>query len=172
MTDLILRDSTAADQEAIKTVTLAAYEQYSPMMGPMWQLYRTNIVETLADTQPAEQIVAEHNGEVVGTVLLYPANTAFNAPDDSEAVLHYPEVRLLAVTPAARGLGAGKALMEECIRRARKAGVKAVTLHTHEMMAVAMAMYERMGFQRAPELDFKPAPQVTIKGYRYNLTES
>jgi hypothetical protein len=26
-----------------------------------------------------------------------------------------------------------------------------------------------MGFVRAPDLDFHPVPQVTIKGYRFNL---
>jgi len=50
-------------------------------------------------------------------------------------------------------------------------GAPALTLHTHEIMAVAMRMYERMGFVRAPELDFHPAPDVTIKGYRRDLTE-
>jgi hypothetical protein len=33
-------------------------------------------------------------------------------------------------------------------------------------MQAAMRLYEGMGFQRAPELDFQPAPGVTIKGYR------
>lgn len=37
------------------------------------------------------------------------------------------------------------------------------------MMRVAQAMYERLGFQRAPETDFEPAPGVTIKGYRLPL---
>jgi ribosomal protein S18 acetylase RimI-like enzyme len=61
--------------------------------------------------------------------------------------------------------------MRECIRRARRSGAPALTLHTHEMMAVAMRMYERMGFIRAPELDFHPAKDITIKGYRLSLTE-
>jgi hypothetical protein len=30
-------------------------------------------------------------------------------------------------------------------------------------------MYERRGFVRAPELDFHPAPEITIKGYRLSL---
>ena len=55
------------------------------------------------------------------------------------------------------------------MRRARQAGFAAVTLHTTDMMAVAMSMYERIGFVRAPELDFEPAPGFTIKGYRYTF---
>jgi len=41
-----------------------------------------------------------------------------------EAVSPYPEVRLLAVAPAARGKGIGEALMRECIRRARRSGAR------------------------------------------------
>lgn len=42
-------------------------------------------------------------------------------------------------------------------------------LHTTEAMQVAMAMYERMGFHHAQELDFHPAPDLTVKGYRLDL---
>jgi hypothetical protein len=37
------------------------------------------------------------------------------------------------------------------------------------MMAVARAMYERMGFVRAPEFDFQPAPETVVMAYRLDL---
>ena len=37
------------------------------------------------------------------------------------------------------------------------------------MMQTALRMYERMGFVRAPELDFHPAPGFIVKGYRLDL---
>jgi hypothetical protein len=37
-------------------------------------------------------------------------------------------------------------------------------------MQVAMRLYERMGFARAPDLDFSPAPGITVKGYRLPLS--
>jgi GNAT superfamily N-acetyltransferase len=80
-----------------------------------------------------------------------------------------PEVRLLAVAPEARGQGIGTALMKECIRRARRLGAACLNLHTTDMMQVAMRMYERMGFVRAPELDFHPDPSITVKAYRLEL---
>ena len=160
MNDLIVRDARDGDREIIRRVTLSAYEQYAAVMQTHWEGYRHNILTTLGDVKPAEQIVAEQHGAIVGTVLLYPAGT-----------LAWPELRLLAVAPAARGQGVGAALMRECVRRARQSGAAALTLHTHEIMVVAMRMYERMGFVRAPDLDFHPAKDVTIKGYRLNLTE-
>lgn len=162
MTSFNLRDATELDQDAIREVTLAAYEEYAAVMHPLhWQFYRQNIIATLADVRPAAQIVAEGEGNLVGTVLLYPAG---------DAPLIWPEIRLLAVLPEARGLGIGGALVRECMGRAVAAGAAAITLHTTDMMAAAMRMYEKMGFVRAPELDHQPVPEVLVKGYRFDLT--
>ena len=169
MSDLILRDARDGDGDAIREVTLAAYSVYVPIMGPMWKFYQQNILETLADITPVEQIVAERDGSIVGTALLYPSGTVFHRPGGESATLAWPEMRLLAVAPAAQGLGIGAALVKECIRRTQQSGIAVLTLHTTEMMQVAMAMYERMGFHHAPELDFHPAPDVTVKGYRLDL---
>ena len=171
MSDLIIRDARAGDREIIRDVTLSAYQQYAAVMQTHWDGYRRNILTTLEDVKAAEQIVAEQRGTIVGTVLLYPARTVFTAPNSASVTLAWPEVRLLAVAPAARGQGIGVALMRECVRRARQSGAAALTLHTHDIMAVAMRMYERMGFVRDPDLDFHPAKDVTIKGYRLSLTE-
>lgn len=168
---LAIRDARPADRAAIEAVTLAAYEQYAVTLGAaLWGMYRQNIVATLADVKAATQIVAEQEGALIGSVLLYPAGGDMGEPGGGKAMtLTWPEVRLLAVAPAARGSGAGRRLMEECIQRARAAGATALTLHTTDMMRVAMQLYERMGFERAPELDFSPAPGITVKGYRLAL---
>ena len=93
--------------------------------------------------------------------------------DASEPItLSWPEVRLLAVAPAARGQGVGAALMKECMQRARHSGTRALALHTTDIKNAATRLYERMGFQRAPELDFEPAPGVTAKGYLLTLEDS
>jgi GNAT superfamily N-acetyltransferase len=169
MTELNIRDARAGDRAAIEVVTIAAYLEYAPIMQENWERYRHSILGTLADVKPATQIVAEQDGAIVGTVLLFPAATVINRPAGGTATLTWPEIRLLAVSPAARGQGVGAALVRDCMRRAREAGADAVTLHTTDMMAVAMSMYERMGFARATELDFEPAPGFTIKGYRYRF---
>ncbi len=170
MNDLHIRNADIRDQEAIRDVTLSAYEEYATKMPPdAWEGYSANIVSTLADVKPAEQIVAEQNGRVVGSVLLYPAGTFVHPPNGAPIVQEFPEVRLLAVAPDARGQGIGTALMQECIRRARLAGVPMLDLHTTDIMEVAMRMYERLGFFRAPEIDFYPAENVVIKGYRFDL---
>jgi predicted N-acetyltransferase YhbS len=160
---VLVRDARPADRDAIREATLAAYAEYAPQMPRYWDGYRANILATLADPAPAEQIVAEQDGAVVGSVLLYPAGLELPGPERARS--QSPEVRLLAVAPAARGRGIGLGLMQECIRRARQHSAS-LTLHTTPMMAAAVRLYERLGFARAPELDVQVAPGLTIAGYR------
>ena len=169
MSDLLIRDARRSDADALRELTLAAYQEYAAQMPAHWEAYRQNILATLANPTPAVQIVAEHARTLVGTVLLYPAGTTVSAPGGASVQRQWPEVRLLAVAPAARGRGIGAALMQECVRRARASGRAVLTLHTTDMMRVARHLYERMGFVRAPELDFHPAPGLTIRGYRLDL---
>jgi predicted N-acetyltransferase YhbS len=169
MKDFQLRDAHPQDHESILALTLEANQEYGRDAPEAWTAYADNIRETLSNHSPAEQIVAERDGEILGAVLLYPAGITLESADGRQFPLAYPEVRLLAVKPAARRGGVGRALMEECVVRARKAGAAAIALHTTDLMQVAMRMYERMGFVRAPEADFKPAPEFVIKGYRLTL---
>lgn len=157
-----LREVLAAERQAAIELTFAAYAQYAQYLPPeIWERYRENIVATLTARGAGEHIVAVQSGDIVGSaVLVFP-----NAPNNAEV----PEMRLLAVASAARGQGLGHALTMECVRRVREAGFPSITLHTHEMMRVAMQMYERMGFVHAPELDFRVTEETVFKGYRLVL---
>jgi GNAT superfamily N-acetyltransferase len=168
---LRIRDARPGDRSAIEAVTLAAYQQYAALMPALWESYRQNILVTLAAAPPDTQIVAEEEGRIVGSVLLYPGGTVINRPGGGSTTLSSPEVRLLAVAPGVRGKGVGAALMQECVTRARASGTASLTLHTTDIMQAAMRLYERMGFVRAPEIDFEPAPGVVVKGYRLDLRD-
>jgi len=168
-----IREARPGDRDAILAVTLAAYEQYAAALTPpLWAMYRRSIQATLADVGTATQLVAEDGHALVGAVLLFPAGAVMGNPGGLTVTLEWPEVRLLAVAPAARGKGVARRLMDECIQRARAAGAAALTLHTADIMAVAMRLYERMGFTRAPELDITPAPGILAKGYKRMLPRS
>ena len=68
----------------------------------------------------------------------------------------WPEVRLVAVDPNLRGRGVARALVDECVRRARTSGATALGLHSSRSMRAAIRLYERMGFVRDPDHDFQP----------------
>lgn len=72
------------------------------------------------------------------------------------------EIRLLAVTPGARGRGVGKALVAECIRRAHHLGCQRLVLSTRPTMTSAQRLYMRAGFVRAPARDWSKAGSVRI----------
>jgi ribosomal protein S18 acetylase RimI-like enzyme len=165
---LTLRNARDNERSIIRDITVAAYAQYQAEMPPrFWTLYQHNLIATLDGEGNFERIVAEQNGSIVGSVLLYPP-----AADSYASVAistSYPEVRFLAVLPQVRGQGIGTALMQECERRAREAGAKAIGLHTMEVMRDAIRMYERLGYVRTPETDFRLSEGVVVLGYRHTL---
>jgi DNA-binding MarR family transcriptional regulator/GNAT superfamily N-acetyltransferase len=78
--------------------------------------------------------IAEMDGENVGCVFL---------AKESATVAR---IRLLLVDPKARGLGLGKRLVDECLRFARDAGYRKITLWTHSVLTAARHIYQEAGF--------------------------
>ncbi|MFD7319909.1 GNAT family N-acetyltransferase [Streptomyces sp. NPDC059875] len=71
------------------------------------------------------------------------------------------EFRMLAVAKDARGRGVGEALVRACVEQAREIeGCRRMVLSTQPRMASAHRIYERMGFVRTPERDWKPIPDM------------
>lgn len=56
------------------------------------------------------------------------------------------QLRMLLVTPEARGLGLGSQLTDTCIAFAQAQGYRRMVLWTNECLATARALYARRGF--------------------------
>ena len=166
---ITVRDARPEDAAAIERLVVEAYADYEQVMDPgAWRGLDGAVRAALASGAPAERLVCERDGRLVGSVMLYPP--AVSAYGGLAGRAPWPELRLLAVARGERGTGVGRLLVEECIRRARAAGARELGLHTSRSMTVARALYERMGFVRAPRHDFQPDGGELVEAYRFPIT--
>ncbi len=163
---MIIRDALTNEFPKIKELRLHAYEEHAEKIPEgHWNVLKQQIVSD-EDVPGIETMVAEIDGEIVGTVVLYPAETqGYQGLVEDE--LKFPELRKLAVSDKARGKGVAKALIEECINRAKNKGYTAMGLHTSDFMETAVKLYENMGFVRIPEEDFIPLEDgIVVKAFQ------
>jgi GNAT superfamily N-acetyltransferase len=84
--------------------------------------------------------IAEAGGERAGCVFLVAGDEPGTA-----------KLRILLVTPVARGMGAGARLVQECLSFARRTGYRQVVLWTNDVLVSARRIYQAAGFTLTDE---------------------
>ncbi len=160
----VLRDAAITEFDQVSAVILDAYQEYKPDPLPpawsdTWEAYWREIGAVRSRVDEAQLLVAAIGDRIVGAVTFYPIGSR-------SKVAHWPPewavIRLLAVSVDHRRRGIGRALTQECVRRARRRGARAVGLHTDSRMPTAQLLYSQLGFHRAPEFDYQPFPEADI----------
>ena len=126
-----IRPATNADRAAVEEIVRQAYEPWVVVVGdrpaPMDADYTALIAARRVHVTGAEP------GAVDGLIVLIP---------ESGVLL----VENVAVRPTSHGQGIGRALLAFAEDEARRRGLAAIRLFTHERMARNLALYERLGY--------------------------
>ncbi|WP_082096331.1 GNAT family N-acetyltransferase [Demequina flava] len=93
---------------------------------------------------------SDGSGAVIGTITVVPPGSELAELGTDDAY----ELRMLAVSPLERGRGIGAELTKAAMERVKEHGGKSIVLSTMESMNIAHRLYERMGFERRPDLDW------------------
>jgi GNAT superfamily N-acetyltransferase len=127
---LSIRPAVAADVARVTECMHAAYEPWVPRLGrrpwPMVQDYS-------AVTEAEWVFVAESAGRLCGVLVLSETNDGLLIDN-------------VAVLPALKGQGVGRALLIRAEQEARARGYDSLYLYTNEKMHENIALYARIGY--------------------------
>lgn len=164
--DMLIRDAAPDELHGLVQVVVDAYSQFTEYLPPGFvDEYREEVAGVLSNLN-THVLVAQDGGAIAGTLAFYPDGRFYHESVPAD----WACLRTLAVLPAYRGRGIGRALMDESVRRARALGRSHMLLHTLPFMAAARALHERVGFTRAPELDVDYST-VTALAYLLDLAQ-
>jgi GNAT superfamily N-acetyltransferase len=148
-----IRPVRPEEYEQAGQVTADAYREHvRDERDEDWRAYLGEIADVRGRSEIATVLAAVEDGRVLGT-----ATVELDTPiTDGEPPMATGEARLrmLGVDPAARGRGAGQALLEGAIEAARAAGRTRMILNTTNAMVAAHRLYERNGFIREDDVVF------------------
>jgi ribosomal protein S18 acetylase RimI-like enzyme len=127
--------------------------------------YEAMLRDVASRAETSRVLVAELDGDVLGTVTYVRPGGDLSEVDDPDAAT----IRMLGVASAARGRGVGQALVRTCVSEAMQDGAARIRLDTRTSMSSAQRLYERLGFERALDHDWSPAPGINLIAYVLEL---
>jgi GNAT superfamily N-acetyltransferase len=158
--DLVIRPVRPDEFDRVGDLVVDAYTS----LGDPGE-YQAVLRDVADRSRSAEVAVALVNDAIGGKVTYVGGLGPYAESDDPEASW----IRMLAVDPAFRGQGVGAALVEWCVGRARESGRGRLVLHTTDRNRDAQRLYARLGFDRAPDLDWQGQRGNWLRGYRMEL---
>ncbi|MDQ3243346.1 MAG: helix-turn-helix domain-containing GNAT family N-acetyltransferase [Gemmatimonadota bacterium] len=138
------------------------YKEYR--WGPLFEALVAEIAAKFLhdfDARREQCWIAELDGMRVGSVFLVKREKSV------------AQLRLLLVDPAARGLGIGEALVQECVRFARASGYRSIMLWTNDVLLSARRIYEAAGFTLVEEEEHTSwGPRLVSQTWELSLTNA
>ncbi len=169
---IIIREAKTDEFEKLGQLMVSVYSNLEDFPDqdeqPKYYEMLTNIGQ-LTDKLDTKLLVAvSEDEELLGGVVYFSDMAQYGSGGTATQEKHASGFRLLAVDPRSRGMGVGTALSNKCIQLARKKKHEQVVIHTTNAMKVAWRMYEKLGFRRSSDLDFKQE-ELQVFGFRLEL---
>jgi len=128
----VTRATTVSDE------LVAAFARLVPQLSSSAQIpTRTQLEEIVASPATAILLAEDDEGAIIGSLTL----VVFRTPTGGRAWIED-----VVVDEAARGQGAGEALVHEAVRLADELGARTVDLTSRPSRTAANALYEKIGF--------------------------
>lgn len=160
MSEISVRAARSEESALIGLITEQAYVGGGVI--PEDHAYIPHLRDVARRAAEAELLVAvDGEDALLGTVTV----AQYGSPSAEVARAGELEFRMLATAPSARGRGVGELLINTVFERARELGLPRVVISVADDNATAIRLYERLGFERLPERDWRPVPDVQLLGY-------
>jgi GNAT superfamily N-acetyltransferase len=156
---VVVREATPAEYEALGALTVAAYAVYTEAHEDGTYTAELRDVAGRSRACPIYVALDDGSGRVLGGAMYVPGpgNPYAEVEREDEAGF-----RMLAVAPEAQGRGAGTALVEALMARARADGRRGMALLTLASMTTAHRIYGRLGFHRDSARDWRVEPGFVL----------
>lgn len=167
--DFVVRPAQETEYAQIGLLTVAGYEADGYLTHPDGT-FDEDYASWLRDGQTrgrdGQLMVATSKDRILGVVTWCPLGSPFRelATRDNQG-----EFRTLSVSPDARGVGVGRALVTWCVNEANASGLDELVLSSLPAMRPAHRLYESLGFVRREDLDWSPLVGVDLWGYSLDL---
>lgn len=148
-------------------VLVRAYSEYADPDDPGWDEHLDLVRDIGGRIGRTIVLAAVEDGRVLGSATIELDDVI--GDDDRKLPPDTAFLRMVGVHPETRRRGVGRALVEDVISRARKAGKRTLGLRTTSQMAPAHRLYESLGFVRDPSLDMPLGDYGSLLGYRLDL---
>jgi GNAT superfamily N-acetyltransferase len=163
----IIREARPEDDFAVGELLVDAYiTKYAQKMPEVvyTEARKSSLRDVASKRAIAAVLVAEVDGEVVGTVALFPPG----APGSEAWLPNAADLRHLATAVRYHGTGLSRPLLDAAEDLARKWKVDAVALHVRKGNLGVADMYRKRGYVRTPEGDMEH-PEVSLEAYLLRL---
>ena len=134
---LTIRTATTADGDAVLNLVAEVLSEFGLFIEP------TGIDSDLPDIEQSYlspggnfEVIEDADGKIVGSVGLFAISS------------DVCELRKMYLTPALRGAGLGKYLLERTVEEAKRRGFRTMILETSTKLEAANHLYQKFGFTK------------------------